>query len=153
MTLVSVLPHVTASLNGLAGLLSLIGVILIKSGNRAAHKTVMTAAMVVSALFLAVYLLHHFIHPLNPFRGEGWIRPVYFALLFSHVGLAVVVTPMIILTFLRARGALAQGGLIGGLFDRHKALARWTFPIWFYVSVTGILVYWLLYHVYAAELG
>ena len=144
MTLVGVLPHITASLNGLAGLLALIGYVQIKTGKRQAHQLVMTSAVVVSALFLVTYLLHHFLHPLFQFRGVGWIRPVYFTLLFSHVGLAVLVTPMIVFTFLRARRGLAVG-----VFERHKALARWTFPIWLYVSVTGIVVYWLLYHTYA----
>jgi uncharacterized membrane protein YozB (DUF420 family) len=148
MSLVAILPHLTATLNGLAGLLTLAGFILIKNGHRRSHQAVMTAAVIVSALFLATYLLHHFLHPLFQFRGEGWVRPVYFALLFSHVGLAVVVTPMIVLTFLRARKGLASGQ-----FDRHKALARWTFPVWLYVSVTGIVVYWLLYHLYAAGPG
>jgi putative membrane protein len=144
MTLIGVLPHVTASLNGLAGLLCLIGFYQIKSGKRKNHQLVMTSAIVVSALFLATYLLHHFLRPLNPFPGVGLARPVYFTLLFSHIGLAVAVTPMIILTFLRARRGLAGAG-----FERHKGLARWTFPIWLYVSVTGIVVYWLLYHTYA----
>jgi uncharacterized membrane protein YozB (DUF420 family) len=143
MSLVDVLPHVTAALNALAGLLSLIGFYQIKSGNRLAHKAVMSAAVVVSALFLATYLLHHFLHPLFQFRGEGIARPIYFTLLFTHVVLAVTVTPMIVLTYLRGRRALATGDTA-----RHKALARWTFPIWVYVSVTGIVVYWLLYHVY-----
>lgn len=143
MTLVEVLPHVTAGLNALAGILILIGFALIKSGNRLAHKSVMTAAVVVSALFLVTYLLHHFLHPLFQFRGEGAARTVYFTLLATHVVLAVVVTPMIVFTFLRGRRALATGEVA-----RHKALARWTFPVWVYVSVSGIVVYWLLYHVY-----
>ena len=143
MALADVLPHVTAGLNALSGVLILIGFALVKSGNRQAHKTVMTMAVVVSALFLATYLLHHFLHPLFQFKGEGAVRPVYFALLFTHVVLAVAVTPMIVLTFLRGRHALASGETA-----RHRALARWTFPIWVYVSVSGIVVYWLLYHVY-----
>ena len=143
MTLVDVLPHVTAGLNALAGVLILIGFALIKSGDRVAHKKVMSAAMVVSAIFLAAYLLHHFLHPLHAFPGEGAVRPIYFTLLVTHVVLAVAVTPMIIITFLRGRRALASGETA-----KHRALARWTFPIWLYVSVSGIVVYWLLYHVY-----
>jgi len=143
MTLVEILPHVTAGLNALAGVLIVIGFALIKSGDRTAHKSVMTAAVIVSALFLAAYLLHHFLHPLFQFRGEGAVRPIYFTLLFTHVVLAVAVTPMIIWTFLRGRRALASGETA-----RHRALARWTFPVWLYVSVSGIVVYWLLYHVY-----
>lgn len=145
MTLIDVLPHVTAGLNALAGLLILIGFALIKSGDRVAHKKVMTAAMVVSAVFLTVYLVHHALQPLHAFPGEGAIRPVYFTLLASHVILAVAVTPLIIVTFLRGRVALASGITV-----KHRALARWTLPLWLYVSVSGILVYWLLYHVYAA---
>lgn len=144
MSLVQILPHVTAALNALAGVLILIGFALIKSGNRVAHKQVMTAAMVVSAVFLVTYLVHHALHPLHAFPGEGVIRPVYFTLLATHVVLAVAVTPMIIFTFLRGRAALASGQTA-----RHRALARWTFPIWLYVSVSGILVYWLLFHTYA----
>ena len=143
MALVDVLPHVTAGLNALAGLLALIGFYQIKSGNRLAHKAIMTAAVVVSALFLVTYLLHHFLHPLFQFRGEGVARPIYFTLLVTHVVLAVAVTPMIVVTYLRGRRALATGETA-----KHKALARWTFPIWVYVSVSGIVVYWLLYHVY-----
>jgi putative membrane protein len=143
MSLVDILPHVTAGLNALAGLLTLVGFYQIKSGNRLGHKSVMTAAVVVSALFLITYLLHHFLHPLFQFRGEGLARPVYFTLLFTHVVLAVAVTPMIVVTYLRGRKALATGETA-----KHKALARWTFPIWVYVSVSGIVVYWLLYHVY-----
>jgi putative membrane protein len=143
MSLVQILPHVTAALNALAGVLILIGFVLIKSGNRQAHKAVMTTAMVVSAVFLATYLLHHFLHPLHQFPGEGIARPIYFTLLITHVVLAVAVTPMIVVTFLRGRRALASGETA-----RHRALARWTFPIWFYVSVSGIVVYWLLYQVY-----
>ena len=143
MTLVQVLPHVTAALNALAGLLILIGFALIKSGNRVAHKAVMTTAMVVSAVFLATYLLHHFLHPLHAFPGEGIMRPIYFTLLVTHVVLAVAVTPMIVVTFLRGRRALASGETA-----KHRALARWTFPIWLYVSLSGIVVYWLLYQVY-----
>jgi putative membrane protein len=143
MTLVEILPHVTAGLNALSGVLIVIGFALIKSGDRLAHKSVMTAAVVVSALFLVAYLLHHFLHPLFQFRGEGTIRPIYFTLLFTHVALAVTVTPMVVWTFVRGRRALASGDTA-----RHRALARWTFPIWLYVSVSGIVVYWLLYHVY-----
>ena len=143
MTLVQILPHVTAALNALAGLLILVGFALIKSGNRVAHKAVMTTAMVVSAVFLATYLLHHFLHPLHAFPGEGIMRPIYFTLLVTHVVLAVAVTPMIVVTFLRGRRALASGETA-----KHRALARWTFPIWLYVSLSGIVVYWLLYQVY-----
>lgn len=137
--MLSVLPHLTAGLNALAGFLLVIGFALIKTRHQRAHRLVMTAAMTTSVLFLAAYLLHHFTAPVFVFPGKGVIRPVYFAMLVSHVGLAVLVTPMAAITFLRARR---------GDFPLHRGLARWTFPVWLYVSVTGILVYVLLYHVY-----
>jgi uncharacterized membrane protein YozB (DUF420 family) len=138
---IAILPHLTAALNALAAVLALTGFALIKSGRRQTHRRVMTAAIIVSALFLVCYLLHHFTAPLFAFPGRGVVRPLYFAMLFSHVALAVLITPVIIVTFLRARR---------GAFDRHKALARWTLPVWLYVSVTGIIIYVLLYHVYGA---
>jgi putative membrane protein len=137
--MVAVLPHVTAALNALACLLLLTGFALIRLGRRAAHRAVMTAAVVTSALFVVSYLLHHFTAPLFAFPGRGLIRPVYFAMLASHVVLAAVAAPMVIVTFRRARR---------GAFELHRGLARWTLPVWLYVSVTGIAVYLLLYHVY-----
>jgi uncharacterized membrane protein YozB (DUF420 family) len=137
--MLSILPHVTAGLNALAGLLLLIGVILIKLRRKRAHRFVMTAAVGTSALFLAAYLLHHATAPVFVFSGQGIIRPIYFAMLVSHVALALAVTPMVGLTFARAWR---------GDFVAHRGLARWTFPIWLYVSVTGIAVYVLLYHLY-----
>ncbi len=134
-----VLPHLTAALNALAGLLVLVGFLLIRQRRKAAHRAVMTAAVVVSALFLVSYLLHHITAPVFVFPGQGLIRPIYFTMLVSHVALAVVVAPMVVVTFRRARR---------GDFDLHRGLARWTFPIWLYVSATGLAVYVLLYHVY-----
>ncbi|MTJ84452.1 MAG: DUF420 domain-containing protein [Telmatospirillum sp.] len=133
------LPHLTAGLNALAGALLLTGGCLIRLGYRQAHRRVMTAAVATSVLFLLAYLAHHVTAPVFVFTGQGVIRPLYFAMLVSHVGLAVAVTPMVALTVWRARR---------GAFERHRALARWTFPVWLYVSVTGIAVYVLLYHVY-----
>jgi len=119
-----ILPHLTAALNALAGLLLLIGLVLIRSGQRLWHRRVMGAAVVT---------------PVFVFTGQGLIRPLYFAMLVSHVVLAAAVTPMVALTVLRARR---------GAFDRHRAMARWTYPIWLYISVTGIAVYVLVYHLY-----
>jgi uncharacterized membrane protein YozB (DUF420 family) len=138
--LVSVLPHVTAGLNALAGLLILVGFILIKTKHKKAHRFVMTSAVGTSVLFLLAYLLHHVTAPVFVFPGQGIVRPIYFTMLVSHVALAVMVTPMVALTVAKARR---------GDFVSHRALARWTFPVWLYVSITGIAVYWLLYHVYA----
>ena len=139
MDTASTLPHVNAVLNSVTIVLLLIGFILIRSGRRKAHQAVMIAAVSVSAVFLVSYLVYHFTAPIFVFRGEGWVRPVYYAMLISHVLLATVVTPMIIVTVLRA---------LRGRFDRHRALARWTWPVWMYVAVTGVLIYALLYHVY-----
>jgi uncharacterized membrane protein YozB (DUF420 family) len=91
----------------------------------------------MSVLFLIAYLTYHFTQPIVVFRGQGWVRPVYYALMISHVVLAMVVTPMVLLTFVRG---------LRGRFERHRPLARWTLPLWLYVSVTGIVVYIMLYH-------
>jgi uncharacterized membrane protein YozB (DUF420 family) len=134
-----ILPHLTAALNALAGLLVLLGLVLVRTGHRLWHRRVMAAAVATSVLFLLAYLLHHATAPVFVFTGQGVIRPLYFTMLVSHVVLAVAVTPMVALTVLRARR---------GAFDRHRALARWTYPIWLYVSVTGIAVYLMVYHLY-----
>ena len=154
-TLGAVLPHLTAALNALAGILLVIGYTLIRTEQRAAHRAVMTTAVIVSALFLVAYVLHHLTAPVYVFNGQGIVRPIYFFMLTTHVILAVAVTPMVIVTFIRALRAKARaeqegGGLATGDFDRHKALARWTFPIWLYVSVTGVLVYLMVYQIYPA---
>ena len=147
----AVLPHLTAALNALAGVLVAIGYGLIRSGRREAHHAVMTAAVIASALFLVSYVLHHLSAPVYVFAGRGIVRPIYFAMLTSHVVLAVVATPMVALSYIRGRRARAKGGLRGGDFARHKALARWTAPIWLYVSATGILVYVMVYQFYPAK--
>jgi uncharacterized membrane protein YozB (DUF420 family) len=134
-----VLPHLTAGLNALALVLACAGFVLVRSGRKELHRRVMIGAVATSAAFLVVYVVHHFSHPLFAFRGAGLARPVYFSLLFSHVALAVAVTPMILLTLRRA---------LRGEFRPHRALARWTLPVWVYVSASGIVVYALLYHVY-----
>ncbi len=145
-TLSAVLPHITAVLNALTGVLLVIGYTMIRSGRREAHHAVMTAAVWTSALFLVSYVLNHLTAPVYVFRGQGIVRPIYFTMLTSHVLLAMAVTPMVVVTFVRARRARAGTGT----YARHKALARWTFPIWLYVSVTGIIVYLMVYHIYAA---
>lgn len=139
MDTATTLPHVNAALNSLTIVLLLAGLVLVRSGRAGAHRVVMAAALVVSALFLASYLVYHFTAPIFVFAGEGWVRPVYYVMLVSHVVLAAVATPMIALTAWRgARGVL----------ERHRPLARWTWPIWMYVSVTGVLIYAMLYHIY-----
>jgi uncharacterized membrane protein YozB (DUF420 family) len=106
-----------------------------------AHRGFMTAALVVSCLFLTSYVIYHAQVGSVKFQGTGVIRPFYFALLLSHTILAVVIVPLVIVTLRRA---------LRREFVRHARIARWTLPLWLYVSVTGVLVYWLLYHVYRA---
>ena len=135
----TLLPHITATLNAASAILLLLGFTMIRSRNRTAHRAVMLAAVVVSAVFLAFYLVYHFTQPIFVFTGQGLVRPLYYVLLVSHVGLALVVVPMIVFTLRRA---------LKGNFDSHRGLARWTLPVWLYVSVTGVVVYVMLYHIY-----
>lgn len=140
MDTATVLPHVNAALNAITTVLLVIGLTMARAGRPEVHRPVMAAALVTSALFLASYLVYHATAPIFVFTGQGWTRPVYYALLISHVVLAAVVTPMIALTAWRgARGAIG----------RHRPLARWTMPIWLYVSVTGVVIYIVLYHLSA----
>ena len=129
-----------ASLNGSSAILLACGYAAIKSGKIKVHKAFMIAAFVVSTVFLVSYLIYHYRVGHVVFQGQGWIRPVYFALLTSHTILAIVIVPMILVTLRRAW--LEK-------FDKHRVIARWTLPLWFYVSVTGVIVYILLYQVYA----
>jgi len=133
------LPHVTAALNAITMCFLLAGFLFIRRDDRAAHRVSMIGAVVFSGLFLAVYLLYHFTSPIFQFAGQGAARPVYYTLLVTHVVLAAAVTPMVALTFLRA---------LRGRFQPHRGLARWTLPIWLYVSFSGLAVYAMLYHVY-----
>ncbi|HVS87213.1 MAG TPA: DUF420 domain-containing protein [Candidatus Acidoferrum sp.] len=129
-----------ASLNGTSAILLAGGYAAIRSGKIAVHKAFMISAFTVSSVFLISYLVYHARVGSVHFQGQGWIRPVYFVLLGSHTILAAVIVPMILITLRRAW--LEQ-------FDRHRLIARWTLPLWFYVSVTGVIVYFLLYHLYA----
>src|ERR1700720_4900024 len=128
-----------ASLNGTSAILLAGGYVAIRSGKIAVHKAFMISAFVVSSIFLASFLLYHYRVGHVAFQGQGWIRPVYFVLLTSHTILAVVIVPMILVTLRRAW--LER-------FDRHRAIARWTLPLWFYVSVTGVIVYLMVYQMY-----
>jgi putative membrane protein len=129
-----------ASLNGTSAVLLACGYAAIKSGKMKVHKAFMIAAFAVSTVFLISYLIYHYRVGHVVFQGQGWIRPVYFALLLSHTVLAIVIVPLILVTLRRAW--LEK-------FDKHRVIARWTLPLWFYVSVTGVIVYILLYQVYA----
>ncbi len=133
-----------ASLNGTSALLLACGYTAIRMGKMKVHKAFMISAFAVSTAFLISYLIYHYRVGHVVFQGQGWIRPVYFALLLSHTVLAVVIVPLILITLRRAWMEK---------FDEHRMIARWTLPLWFYVSITGVIVYLLLYQVYAPHLG
>ena len=139
MSTADILPHVNATLNAISTVLLIIGFSLIRAGKREHHRKAMVAALIVSAVFLISYLIYHFTAPIFVFPGTGWTVPVYYAMLISHVILAIVVTPMVLMTAWRA---------LKGNFERHRAIARWTIWIWLYVTVTGVMIYVILYHVY-----
>ena len=130
------LPLLNATLNALAGMLLVSAYIMIRKGNIARHRALMLAAFSTSALFLVSYVIYHVNIGSRAFTGTGVIRVVYFVILITHIVLAIAVVPMAIVTL---RRGLRRDDL------RHKAIARWTFPIWLYVSVTGVVVYVLLY--------
>jgi uncharacterized membrane protein YozB (DUF420 family) len=132
------LPALNALLNGLAGCCLVAGYMCIRRGRRSAHRACMIAALVASSLFLVSYVVYHANAGSKPFAGTGMARSVYFTILITHVILAAVILPMAIVTLARA---------LRGRFDRHKRIARWTLPLWLYVSVTGVVIYWMLYRV------
>jgi putative membrane protein len=136
---ISDLPAVNATLNGLAAILLTMGFVMIRRGNRELHKRCMIAALATSGLFLVSYVVYHANAGSRPFLGQGAVRVVYFGILITHVVLAAAILPLALLT--AARGLTAQ-------FDRHVRLARWTLPIWLYVSVTGVVIYLMLYQLY-----
>jgi len=135
----AIFPVINASLNATSAVLIMSGIGLIRAGRRNAHRGVMIAAIVSSSLFLASYLYYHAHVGSVRFMGQGWIRSVYFVILGTHTMLAAAVVPLVIGTLVRA---------LREKFDRHKAIARWTYPIWLYVSVTGVVIYVMLYHLY-----
>jgi uncharacterized membrane protein YozB (DUF420 family) len=137
----AVFPVIDASLNGTSAVLLVIGRNFIKRGRMEAHRAVMLAALVSSSAFLGSYLYYHWHVGSVHFQGQGWARPLYFSILISHTILAAAIVPMIIITLSRA---LRQR------YDRHRMIARWTYPLWMYVSVTGVIVYFMLYHLFAA---
>jgi putative membrane protein len=133
---VSQLPAVNAALNSLSAILLVGGYLFIRSRNIKAHKACMLSAFASSMLFLASYLVYHYQVGSVPFKGQGGIRLVYFTILLTHTILATTVVPLALVTLFRA---------FKERFDAHRRIARWTFPIWLYVSVTGVIVYWMLY--------
>ncbi len=134
--LVASLPLLNACLNATSAALLGVGYLSIRRKRVTAHRACMLAALAVSTLFLIAYVTYHSLAGARPFGGRGWVRTVYFPLLISHVILAAVIMPLALTTVYRA---------LMGNFARHVKLARWTLPLWLYVSVTGVLVYWMLY--------
>ena len=129
-------PALNAALNGTAAVLLLSGYTFIRRRQVTAHRVCMVAAFLTSTAFLISYLIYHARVGSVPFQGQGWIRPVYFFILFTHIVLAAAIVPLALVTLSRA---------LREQFDRHKRIARWTLPIWLYVSLTGVVVYWMLY--------
>ena len=136
-------PAFNACLNGISAVLLAGGYAAIRAGKRDVHKFFMVSAFCVSTVFLVSYVVYHIrVKQLVLFQGQGWIRPVYFTLLTSHTILAIVIVPMILITIRRAW--LEK-------FDKHRLIARWTLPLWFYVCVTGVIVYLMVYQIYAGK--
>jgi uncharacterized membrane protein YozB (DUF420 family) len=137
----SIFPIINATLNGTSAVLLLAGHSLIKRGRLGAHRAVMLAAVAVSTLFLISYLYYHAHVGSVRFQGKGWSRPIYFSILISHTVLAATIVPLVIVTLTRA---------LRERFDRHRAIARWTYPLWLYVSITGVIIYFMLYHMFTS---
>ncbi|NIN71380.1 MAG: DUF420 domain-containing protein [Gemmatimonadetes bacterium] len=133
------LPALNATLNGTSALLLVGGYIAIRRGRRSVHRALMLSALGTSVLFLASYLFYHYQAGTTRFAGEGLARLLYFVVLTSHTILAMAIVPLVIVTLYLA---------IRERFPRHRRIARWTFPLWLYVSVTGIVVYVMLYHLF-----
>ncbi|MFN0109526.1 MAG: DUF420 domain-containing protein [Blastocatellia bacterium] len=139
---ISDLPTLNAILNSVSAILLTIGYVFIKQKNRNAHRLCMLGAFTTSTLFLISYLVYHFNVGSVKFQGQGAIRTIYLTILLTHTVLATAIVPLVFVTFARA---------LNGNFDKHRRIARWTLPIWLYVSVTGVVVYLMLYHLYPAR--
>lgn len=134
---IRMLPALNAILNATSGILIIIGYVMIRRKKVAAHRACMIGAVSTSIIFLISYLIYHFNVGATRFAGTGWSRPFYFTVLISHTILAVMLVPFVVVTLRRA---------LKGDFARHRKVARWTFPMWVYVSITGVIVYFMLYH-------
>lgn len=133
---ISILPSVNAGLNTLSAMFLITGYVMIRQGRRKAHKRLMLSAVASSTLFLASYLFYHYHHGRTLYPGTGMMRTTYFTILLTHTVLAVAIVPLVLLSL---RGAFS------GNFKKHKRIARWTLPIWIYVSITGVVIYVMLY--------
>jgi putative membrane protein len=137
---ISDLPALNAALNGVSALFLVAGYICIRNGRVEAHRNCMVGAVVTSTLFLISYLTYHYhAETLTRFVEPGWFRPIYLVILLTHTVLATVLLPMVLVTLYRA---------VRGQFEKHRKIARWTWPVWVYVSVTGVLIYLLLYQIF-----
>jgi putative membrane protein len=135
----SILPHLNATLNATSFVLLVSGLFFILRGNVRVHRACMLAALAVSGIFLVSYVVYHAQYGSVRFTGEGFARPLYFTILITHIVLAVVIVPLVTITLRRALRAD---------FERHRRIARWTYPLWLYVSITGVIVYLMLYRIY-----
>ena len=139
----SIFPAINATLNGTSAVLLVTAHSMIKRGKVASHRVLMLTAVATSTLFLISYISYHLLLYFKThsgsmhFQGQGWSRPLYFSILISHTILAATIVPLVIITLSRA---------LRERFDRHRAIARWTYPLWLYVSVTGVVIYLMLYH-------
>jgi len=138
----SVLPHLNAALNFTSFLLLVAAFYKIRRGDVQAHRRLMLSALAVSGLFLVSYVVYHAQYGSVRFKGQGAVRAVYFFILVTHVILAAAIVPLVVITLRRA---------LAGDFARHRRIARWTYPLWLYVSVTGVVVYLMLYHLYRPQ--
>lgn len=129
------LPPIYATINGLTAVLLILAVRKIKSGDRQAHERLIKTCLVLSALFLVMYVAYHMTSDATPFGGEGWVKTVYYFILISHIVLSIVIIPFVLVTYVRA---------ILGNYEKHKKLAKITFPLWLYVAVTGVVVYLMI---------
>jgi len=142
--IIPILPHLQAGLNVTTVCLISLAYYNIRRGNRLQHKKFMVAALAVSALFMVSYLIYHSQVGNVKFAGEGGVRPIYFVILASHVILAALIVPMVVVSAFHA---------LRDSFERHKRIARWTFPLWIYVSVSGVIVYLMAFHLYPPQVA
>jgi putative membrane protein len=133
------LPSIYASINALTAILLIVAFIMIRKGKRNIHELLMKTCIGLSATFLVLYIVYHMTTESTVYGGAGTLRYIYYFVLITHILLSVIITPLVLFTFSRA---------LSGNFDRHKRLAKFTFPIWLYVAVSGVVVYWMIYPYY-----
>jgi putative membrane protein len=131
----SFLPPIYATINGLTAVLLVTAVVAVKNGRRLLHERLMKGAILLSASFLVMYVVYHLTSESTPFGGQGAVRYIYFFILVTHILLSIAVIPLVLFTYVRA---------LSGNFERHRALAKFTFPLWLYVSITGVVVYLMI---------